>query len=992
MMNMRLRSLGVLLAAFVGCGLHGIILADDTGRLVAQWDAVHAVANRMPDMSGHGHDAVLHDVTLMQKVEDLVERPCLYFDGRTAHAVIPPSAALNPAHITVSVWFKLEEAGIESQVPLVVKSLPTHEAPWYQYGLFLIDRPDLPRCASFYISAGGASHHVNACDLDIYSGWAQLVASYDGAAMRLYFNGREMARHAVQGNLDAHDTPLYFGAYANLPRSASTCFQGSIATASVFSDALGAEDILRRHEQERPAFPQAAPIAITDASPYAEALNAALHEGRDVWGEALIAQGGATFENIKNYLRPLFFSTGHTNETLGVHNLLFGEDGGAPPYFIPLADGSRIALNVYQAPEFIEWRIGPDASEVYGSALERLRGPSLDGGYYPILCTGYTDAAGTAYEQESFAVRLDGAYRAFIKLTAAPGETPAQAHIHCGGADAASLRASLPGEWRGNTLAMTLPRSSAAPQELYVIWSPAAPIPDTLQPNAALFASAKQQVMAYWDAALARGALFDVPEELVMHAQRNLLIQNLIMRWRYSLGAVVYHASYFQPESSDTVSTLGMFGFVDEYRDGLAALIGLSKGEAYYSNWERGEKLSHGAHYYLLTRDRNFITKHLDAYVAICEALRAQIEADPNGLLLKQRHCGDIPTVAYTVFHQAVCWRGLRDMATVFGKIGRQDLHEQYAPLAARFRASLLDATMRCATELPGGELFIPSMLFNDDPVYTPITETRIGSYWNLCMPYAFSSGLWNPAGPEMPRILRFMHEHGAILLGLLRFNYYPVPIGSWRKAGLPGYYTTGYDNVYLPAYLRMLADADEADRLALSFYGKLAHGQTRGTFVSGEGETVGTRPPEFYRSCYGTPCSANNTAFLLALRLMLLQECFDDNTGLPARLRIAHATPRAWLEDGKSIRITDAPTCFGRVRCIITSQLNQGRIEAALSLPATDTPYAAALRLRTPGKRTITSVQINGAPHAAFDPDSETIDLSGHTGELRVVVTYQTP
>jgi hypothetical protein len=72
----------------------------------------------------------------------------------------------------------------------------------------------------------------------------------------------------------------------------------------------------------------------------------------DVWGEALIAQGGATYDRIKDLLRPLFYSTGNVYTELGVHNLLFGEDGGTPPYIIPLADGSRIARECAPEPGF----------------------------------------------------------------------------------------------------------------------------------------------------------------------------------------------------------------------------------------------------------------------------------------------------------------------------------------------------------------------------------------------------------------------------------------------------------------------------------------------------------------------------------------------------------------------------------------------------------------------------------------------------------------
>jgi hypothetical protein len=229
------------------------------------------------------------------------------------------------------------------------------------------------------------------------------------------------------------------------------------------------------------------------------------------------------------------------------------------------------------------------------------------------------------------------------------------------------------------------------------------------------------------------------------------------------------------------------------------------------------------------------------------------------------------------------------------------------------------------------------------------------------------------------------MHGHGATLLGLLRFNYYPVAIGSHRPNGLPGYSTTGFDNVYLPNYLRLLSDRDEADRLVLSFYGKLAHGQTRGTFVNGEGETVGEVPGERYRSCYGTPNSANHSAYLLALRLMLVRESFDNETGLPVGLFLGDAIPRQWLADGRTITVRDAPTCFGPLSYSLASHLVDGRVEALVQVPERDPIRHLRLKLRLPDGRRLQAVTVNGQPHTRFDPARETIDLTGFGGRLEI-------
>ncbi|MBI2478160.1 MAG: hypothetical protein HYV60_05800 [Planctomycetia bacterium] len=212
--------------------------------------------------------------------------------------------------------------------------------------------------------------------------------------------------------------------------------------------------------------------------------------------------------------------------------------------------------------------------------------------------------------------------------------------------------------------------------------------------------------------------------------------------------------------------------------------------------------------------------------------------------------------------------------------------------------------------------------------------------------------------------------------------------IGSHRPGGLPGYSTTGVDNVYMPGYIRFLADRDEAERLILAFYGSLAHGMTRGTFIAGEGDTLGAHPDYTSRSSYGSYCSANNTSKLLALRQMLVRESFDFETGLPQGLHVAHATPRQWLEAGKVIRIKNAPTAFGPISCTITSHLADGYVAVHVVPPTRREPNPLRIRVRLP--RPFKLMGIEGASDdIVLLPDGETIELRqcGTDLEFRVNV-----
>lgn len=981
---------------FVCCCLVALTLPALAQAPIARWAVLPEAGHALQDTGPHQLPAARTNVDVLWKTEDLIDHPSLYFKGADSYVEVPNAPALNPQHLTLSVWFKLPEGHVFGQRPLVLKSAPTHEGAMYQYGIFISDDADYPKTFAFYLGIGGKMVALVAKDAPLSGGWNQVTATYDGAAMRLYCNGAPLGEpFPATGSIDAYDTPLLFGAYGNLPKTPDYCFEGFISEVALYDTALSGDAIASSYAAESAAYPKAGEAGARSA--YAARLDAALEENRDVWGETLIAQGGATYDTIKNLLRPLFYSTGNVYTELGVHNLLFGENGGAPPYIIPLADGSRIAANVHQSEDHVAWQVGPDA-ESFGSDLARLDGPYLDDGYWPVLQTAYTDDAGNRFAQECFAGHVPGhaGVVAFLRMTVrvASGSPHALLTARFGDDAKTRFRFTAPSDVQVTHEDEHRITWEVAPGEntLHAVWSPEYPLPEAFAVSESAYETARTAMEAYWTEQLAPVLRFDVPEARVMNAQRNLLIQNLIMRWRYSLGAVVYHNSFYQPESSDAVQTLGEFGLPEAYRDGLAALLGMTKGEGYYINWERGEKLTHGAHYYFLTRDAEFIEAHTDTFVEICEIFRKQMAEDEYGLLTKQRQCGDIPEVAHYMFHQMVGWQGIRDMAAVWKSIGRSDLHDRFRPLADELKAAIDKGMATAVTDMDDGTLFIPRALYTGEAAYPSITETRIGSYWNLVMPYAFATGYWPMDGPELGRIAAYMHTHGGLFLGLLRFNYYPTPIGAFRRDGLPGYYTTGVDNVYLPAYLRMIAAQDLADRQVLTFYGKLAHGMTRNTFVTGEGATLGARPGEYYRSTYGGPTTANNCAFLLNLRLMLVRDSFNHDTGAPEGLYLAHATPREWLEDGKEITVDAAPTCFGPVSYRIESHLAEGRVDVALSLPVRNPMAATKLKLRLPDPYTIIAVQNADRGDVDFDATTGIIDLSGYTGALGLTITTTAP
>jgi hypothetical protein len=771
--------------------------------------------------------------------------------------------------------------------------------------------------------------------------------------------------------------------------------------------------------QSRGAAAPCRPLVLGEG--YADAVDAALRARRDVWGNRLLARPeGPTYEGVAGLLQPLLLvgrPAGRSGTRLtesGVHYLALGEPGGrsfadggpTEPFALHVADGSQVVSRQANGRSATIY-VGAGGAERYGSCLSRLEEPRLAGGYLPVPTVRYTDADGVRYEQESFVARdpRSGALSSHLRLAATRGsstrdETEVRVVVSDAGVTAqeGELRAGgktvLAFDPEGaldadGEIRFRLDLASGRPAVLHLV-RPIEPTAGHPAASADGFARARAGAVSAWRRRLAEGASYDVPEPLVMDAQRSLLVQNLQLAWRYSLGNV--YETFYQPESSAAVLRLAEYGFLRDARTALEALLPRTRGRS--TNWEQGEKLAAAAAYYMLSGDAAFLRRHEAAYAGYARDFAVRRARDPHGLLDPQRYSGDINQRVYGFHHQARAWRGLRDMAYVWGLTGRTDLASRYRAEAAAFAASLRAAIARSAVEVAPGETFVPAALLRRPPErpWNPVTATREGSYWNLVAPYGWASGILGRDGALARDVLRYALRRGSFLLGLVRFDYYPTGVGKVRCDGLPGLRTPGTVNGYGVHRAQFLAALDRPDLLVLTLYGTLAHGLTRGTFVAGEGETLGPVRPgacpgqpegEYHRSLYLPPSSAGNDLFLVTLREQLVHWYAREN-GRPHGLHLAFSTPRAWLADGKRISVRAAPTPFGRLTYSLESRLAAGYVDVRLRVTSRRPIGDLKLRVRLPSSRRPRVARIGAA---VLRPEGETFDLTGRTGTLRLRV-----
>ena len=557
----------------------------------------------------------------------------------------------------------------------------------------------------------------------------------------------------------------------------------------------------------------------------------------DLWGNALLgAPDGPTYEAARRLLPPLLYARAPGKKALtesGVYYVPFGQPlgaRGAGSVALHVADGSQVIAERVGGRRLTLF-VGAKGSERYGSCLARLGEARLAAGYQPIMSTTYADAARVRYRQESFAAQTSetGSLVSFIRLDIDARRASAKAVQVRLKPSVRKLRSVLAfsggGTVKRSVLTYRIKRGTT--RTIYLAWINY-PGRRTVAVDSARYERARRAVVAYWNGRLSEGTQIVVPERRVNDAYRNLVIQNLLLTWRYSVGNPYEQFSF--PEGVDVAEVMGELGYPAVARSIMRT--SLTRKDEPYPNWKMGKRLVGSALHYRLTRDRAYIdgaTPTLRRYV---DELGRQIGASSSGLLGRERYSSDIPEEVLGLHSQATVWQGLWAMGRVWAETGNAELGRRCEALARRLESGLRRAVSSSQRRLGDGSLFIPAQLLDREPAYASLTQARLGSYWNLVMPYAFASGLFAPDSPQAVGALKYMLRHGSRLLGLVR-------AGAYALYERPVYPVSGTDQVYGINVARFLADTDAGDQLVLSLYGSLAVGMTPNTFVSGEAASV---------------------------------------------------------------------------------------------------------------------------------------------------------
>ena len=730
----------------------------------------------------------------------------------------------------------------------------------------------------------------------------------------------------------------------------------------------------------------------------------------DVWGLAAMNQpNGASFEFFENLLPPpryvnaafRYYPIPLSAPNATVKARLISNGSG-----INLAGGAR-SWNDVGTP--VALRVGPAEFE-FGSLRQRLTQPTLAEGWLPIVeiryrhpTPAYTDGvlaldhpvpdlAPEVYRLEAFAstdpvLASNGVI--FVKFDLAQGTNGFLAvHVAAKGPvkfvqgkvldDAGRVLAVFDSAWKWERQ-LAVARIRAGTSATLAIATKPLDSELTFDCAAGAYQAQRRSCATAWRELLGRGMSLTTPEPIVNNAWRHLLVQNFELingdRIHYSAGN--QYDKLYEAEGTDAVLGMLAWGYEPDMRRWLVPLLDFTRKNL--ECHQAGFKLEDLCRYFWQTRDADAIRELRPRWEKEARLLADNRTNDVH-LCPKGQYCGDIHTMVYSLTVNAKGWRALRDIAAVLDEIGDKEQARHYAENAAEFRKAVLtaiDASIRRETTPP----FVPVALYADEPPHTPITDRRIGSYWNVVIDYVLGSGIFPPATPQETRIPRYQEEHGGLCMGMLR-------AGAAEAAFWTGHYQVW--PLYTTRYALDALRRDDPERALVSLYGALAQGFTRNTFISGEGCAL-TPVDDGGRFLYCPPNSAANSHVLSTLRYLLVQDWDLNDDGKPETLRLFFGTPKRWLEDGKAVQLDRAPTGFGQVSVLMESKLNQGEVIAQLNLPQRNLPRRTLLRARVPDGWKVVAAQSDSRPLKV--DERGTVDISSLKGKAEVLFhVKQTP
>ena len=373
--------------------------------------------------------------------------------------------------------------------------------------------------------------------------------------------------------------------------------------------------------------------------------------------------------------------------------------------------------------------------------------------------------------------------------------------------------------------------------------------------------------------------------------------------------------------------------------------------------------------YLQLTGDRTLLIKHrqkIEATAALLAELHdesLQLPPDNPGYGLLHGWCESDscltpdPSVWDKPYfsNSAFTIRGFRDIAQTWRKmklVGGEALADSWTRRSEQLQAALLksiDANTRREMKppyigpMPGAKLTFRESMEQEHPSEQGWTHR---CYAELLQPDVLTSA-------QAGTVIDCMRAYGATTAGVVA----NVGRANPEDRAILGFVSYGY----AAALLRL----NRIEEYILFLYSHRYHDHSRGSWTAGEVAGVTGGGALF--------CIPAQQTIPLLVRWMLVFEDSDED-----RLHFGRALPREWVDTGRPISITGAPTRWGRVDYTLVTRGGKTLVSTVTLPPTGELPREVVVSFRTARPLTAATVEGNDVPFAGPHHDAVVIIPNG--------------
>jgi hypothetical protein len=489
--------------------------------------------------------------------------------------------------------------------------------------------------------------------------------------------------------------------------------------------------------------------------------------------------------------------------------------------------------------------------------------------------------------------------------------------------------------------------------------------------------TSRRDTLKFWSDCLARGAQFQVPEEVVNKLFRANLWhvlrlprrhggseENIRIDLPYSNFAYDQHGSPWPVNQAVYVDYMiyGLRGYYDIATEELLTMFHSNQQSdgrmAGYANWGvyTPSMIYVVAKNFRLSGDREQFGRLLPYTLRALDWCLDQIHGDRDnqnqatGLI--DSPLNDLTGEGVWAFTQAYVYAALEALGKALEDIEHPRAKE-CLDAAASFRESVERVFARASVRSPLVQLRDYSWM-----PYVPCEATKSGRLFAQWYPTDVDTGATH--------LLRLgaLPADGALADCLLNDHEDNLYLHGWGMANEPVY------NPQATAYLLR----DDPKAVLRSFYSYMTC-----AFSHSMLEPVEHRWG--WGQYFGPP--STDGAWFEFYRNMLIRELDDD------ALLLFQATPRKWLEDGKKIEVKRAPTYYGELSMSVESKAASGCLTAQIEIPKRRQLGRLIVRFRHPEETPIQSVSVNGQNWTNYDTQKEWVVIPEPHQECYVIIVH---